>query len=395
MRLTPVSITAFTLSNALGRGKEAVFERLTKGSSGLSRCSLDDIDFDCWIGRVSGIEQEPVREDLRLFDCRNNRLAQVGLEQDGFVGAVEASKRRYGRDRIGLFLGTSTSGIQEAERAYTRRDPSTEALPADFRYETTQNCYSLTDFCRRYLDITGPAFTISTACSSSTKVFAAASRYINAGLCDAAIVGGTDSLCLTTLYGFHSLGLISETACSPWGKSRGGISIGEAAGFALLERGGAAADITLLGYGESSDAYHMTTPDPKGEGAAQAIADALESASITAGDLDYINLHGTGTPLNDASEDQALRRFEYKAECSSTKGWTGHTLGAAGITEAAIAFLSLERGLIHANINRGEVDPMLATQVVVENVWKPVNRVMSNSFGFGGSNCSLVFGRSE
>jgi len=395
MRLTPIPITTYTLSNALGRGKEAVFDRLAKGGSGLTRCNLEDVNFDCWTGRVDGIEQEPVREDLRRFDCRNNRLAQIGLEEDGFIDSVETSKQRYGRERIGLFLGTSTSGIQETERAYARRDPATDALPADFRYETTHNSYSLTGFCRRFLGIGGPAFIISTACSSSTKVFAAACRYINAGLCDAAVVGGVDSLCLTTLYGFHSLGLISEIACSPWGKDRGGISIGEAAGFALLERPGAVADIALLGYGESSDAYHMSTPHPKGEGAALAIAGALESAGITAGDLDYINLHGTGTSLNDASEDQALQRFEHQAECSSTKGWTGHTLGAAGITEAVIAFLSLERGLIPANINRGEADPALATAVAVDNLHKPVKRVMSNSFGFGGTNCSLVFGRSE
>ncbi len=393
MHLTPLPITAYTLSNTLGRGKEAVFDSLTKGGSGLTRCDLESVNFDCWIGRVGGIEQEPVRKDLQRFDCRNNRLAQIGLKQDDFIDAIENAKQRYGKQRIGLFLGTSTSGIEETEKAYTRRDPVTEALPADFRYETTHNGHSLTDFCRRYLGLEGPALTISTACSSSSKVFAAAYRFINSGICDAAVVGGVDSLCLTTLYGFNSLGLISETACSPWGKSRGGISIGEAAGFALLENPAVRSGIFLLGYGESSDAYHMSTPHPEGEGAALAIASALESTGITADKLDYINLHGTGTQLNDASEDKALQHFDHRAQCSSTKGWTGHTLAAAGITEATISFLSLERGVIPANINRGEVDPTLATEVIAENHWRSLKRVMSNSFGFGGTNCSLLFGR--
>ena len=393
MRTSPIPVTAYTLSNGLGLGKEAVFERLVKGNSALTACRLSDTGPDCWISQVEGIEQTPVRDDLIHYDCRNNRLAQIGLEQDGFVAAVETAKTAYGRARVGIFLGTSTSGIAAAEDAYTRRDPVSDSLPTDFHYETTQNCFSLTDFCRRYLDIDGPALTISTACSSSAKVFAAASRYLQAGLCDAAIVGGVDSLCLTTVYGFHSLALISPTACAPWGKQRGGISIGEGAGFALLERTNSEAQIALLGYGESSDAYHMSTPDPQGKGAALAIANALQSAGIEAADLDYINLHGTGTKLNDASEDQGLQYFEFSAACSSTKGWTGHTLGAAGITEAAISFLSLERGLIPANVKHGEIDPALTTQVTTENLWRPVNLAMSNSFGFGGSNCSLVFGR--
>lgn len=395
MRLTPVPISAYTLSNALGRGKEAVFKSLIEGACGLTRCDLKSVNFDCWIGRVGGIEQEPVRRDLKRFDCRNNRLAQIGLEQDGFISAIEKAKQRYGKKRIGLFLGTSTSGIQETEHAYVKRDPVTEALPSAFRYETTHNSHSLTDFCRHFLEIDGPAFTISSACSSSAKVFAAAYRFMSTGFCDAAVVGGVDSLCLTTLYGFHSLDLISANPCSPWGGARTGISIGEAAGFALLESRSPGSDIALLGYGESSDAFHMSTPHPEGEGAALAIAKALNSAGILAEDLEYINLHGTGTKLNDISEDKALQHFNHHAECSSTKGWTGHTLAAAGITEAAISFLCLERGLIPANINRGEADPALATAVVVENRRKSLKRVMSNSFGFGGTNCSLVFGRQD
>ncbi len=392
MPITPIPVTAYTLSNALGLGKGEVLARLRADKSGLRQCDFEGVNFDCWIGRVPGIEQAAVRADLVEFDCRNNRLAQVGLEQDGFVQAVERARRSYGRERIGLFLGTSTSGIQEAEIAYANRDGKGGALPTGFRYHATQNCYSLTDFCRRYLDIAGPAFTISTACSSSSKVFATAQRHLDAGLCDAAVVGGVDSLCLTTLYGFHSLGLIAEQACAPWGRERGGISIGEAAGFALLERAADGAVPMLLGYGESSDAHHMSTPHPQGVGAAQAMEQALLSAGVQIQELDYINLHGTGTRLNDASEDQALQHFQHRAVCSSTKGWTGHTLGAAGITEAAITLLALDNGFIPANLGRGEADPALATAVQIQPAAQRIKLAMSNSFGFGGSNCSLIFG---
>ncbi len=393
MPVTPIPVTAYTLSNALGRGKDAVLTRLQSSDSGLRPCDFEDVGFSCWIGRLPGIEDAPVRADLTEFDCRNNRLAQIGLEQDGFTQAVEQARQRYGKERIGLFLGTSTSGIREAEIAYGHRDSANDSLPSGFRYQTTQNCYSLTDFCRRYLHIAGPAFSISTACSSSSKVFAAAQRHMDAGLCDAAVVGGVDSLCLTTLYGFHSLGLIAEQACAPWGLERAGISIGEACGFALLERDAKDAPLVLLGYGESSDAHHMSTPHPEGTGAALAMEQALRNAGIRASELDYINLHGTGTRLNDASEDRALQHFQHAAACSSTKGWTGHTLGAAGITEAAITLLAIEAGFIPGNLGRGTADPALATPVRTLPSEQPVAYAMSNSFGFGGSNCSLVFGR--
>jgi 3-oxoacyl-[acyl-carrier-protein] synthase-1 len=386
-------VTAYTLSNALGLGTDAVLERLQSSDSGLRPCDFKDVNFDCWIGRIPEIEQLSLRSDLAEFDCRNNRLAQIGLEQDGFVDAVKSAVDRYGSGRIGLFLGTSTSGIQAAEIAYSNRNSESDVLPAEFRYHTTQNCYSLTVFCRRYLQVAGPAFTISTACSSSSKVFAAAQRYIEAGLCDAAVVGGVDTLCLTTLYGFHSLGLIAEQACSPWGMERSGISIGEAAGFALLERDSKDTPLALLGYGESSDAYHMSTPHPDGAGAAQAMEHALLRANIQAQDLDYINLHGTGTKLNDASEDRGLQHLQHSAACSSTKGWTGHTLGAAGITEAVITLLAIENSFIPGNLGRGAADPELVTSVQTEFSEQGVEIAMSNSFGFGGSNCSLIFGR--
>jgi 3-oxoacyl-[acyl-carrier-protein] synthase-1 len=238
---------------------------------------------------------------------------------------------------------------------------------------------------------------ISTACSSSAKVFAAAARLIHAGLCDAAVVGGVDTLCRNTLYGFASLELTAREPCRPCDRERAGISLGEAAGFALLERmPHDDSDVALLGYGESSDAYHMATPDPEGRGAVLAMQRALESAGLAVEAVDYINMHGTATVTNDAMEDRAIARvFGNDTPASSTKGWTGHTLGAAGITEAIIAMLCIRHGFMPGCMNTNEVDPGFASRILLDNVDAPVTRVLSNSFGFGGSNCSLVFGRAS
>jgi 3-oxoacyl-[acyl-carrier-protein] synthase-1 len=353
-------------------------------------CDFEDATLDTWIGRVEGLE--PI---TGTFDCRNNRLAQAGLEQDDFAKTVAAARARYGASRIGVFLGTSTSGILQTERAYQNRDPVTGDLPESFQYRYTQSLFSVTDFVRRYLALEGPAMTQSTACSSSAKVFATAYRHIQAGFCDAAVVGGVDSLCLTTLYGFNSLELVSKYPCQPWDLNRRGMNIGEAAGFALLEV--AKSDdhgVALLGYGESGDAYHISTPHPQGLGAALAMQRALDSAGVEAKQVDYINLHGTGTRSNDASEDKAVTQvFGTQTPCSSTKGWTGHTLGAAGITEAVFACLCLEHQFLPKSLNTHQLDPELLAHILLDTQTQPVNRVMSNSFGFGGSNCSLLFGR--
>jgi 3-oxoacyl-[acyl-carrier-protein] synthase-1 len=220
---------------------------------------------------------------------------------------------------------------------------------------------------------------------------------IEAGLIDAAVVGGVDSLCLTTLYGFHSLQLVSSTPCRPFDVNRSGISIGEAAAFLLLERAPAApasGSLLLLGVGESSDAYHMSSPHPQGRGAQRAMLDALESAHLQPSDIDYINLHGTGTPSNDSAEGAAVGAvLGSSTPASSTKGATGHTLGAAGALEVVICGLVLEHGLLPAGLNTHEVDPALPVAYLLENRQQTPRYVMSNSFGFGGSNCSLVLGR--
>jgi 3-oxoacyl-[acyl-carrier-protein] synthase-1 len=220
---------------------------------------------------------------------------------------------------------------------------------------------------------------------------------IEAGLVDAALVGGVDSLCLTTLYGFHSLQLSSLSPCRPFDIARDGISIGEAGAFAILEpiSDRVRSDSVLLhGVGESSDAYHMSAPHPEGLGAKRAMLAALTAASMEPGDIDYINLHGTGTPSNDRSESQAVTSiFGPTTPCSSTKGATGHTLGAAGALEAVISALSIQNSLMPGGVQTSRVDPTLTAHYIRENRRAPVQRVLSNSFGFGGTNCSLIFGR--
>jgi 3-oxoacyl-[acyl-carrier-protein] synthase I len=390
--MKPLPIAAFTLVSALGRGVQATYAALAQRRSGLRPCDFDNAELDTYIGRVDGLESEPVIDALRKYDCRNNRLAQLGLRQDGFEETVARARERYGARRIGTFIGTSTSGIQQTELAYQHREPGSGTLPVAYRYGYTGNISSAASFVQRYLHLQGPVTAISTACSSSAKVFATAHRFIKAGLCDAAVVGGSDSLCLNTLYGFRSLELVSSRPCRPADRERDGISIGEAAGFALLEPS-VTSEIALLGYGESSDGYHMSAPHPEGLGARIAMERALACARLHPGDIDYVNLHGTATPANDLTEDLAICKiFGSSVACSSTKGWTGHALGAAGITEAVICMIGIAYGLLPGSINTCELDAAMKSNIVLDNQQQALQRVMSNSFGFGGNNCSLILG---
>jgi len=389
-----LQITDFTLTTALGGGLDVNFERLRLGKSGLHPCEFFDIsDLRAWVGEVAGLDEVIIDKQLSAFDCRNNRLALQGLKQDGFIESVQQAISCYGAERVGVFIGTSTSGIHQTEKAYLSRESETAALPDWYQYETTQNTYSVAEFVRAYTGCDGVSAAISTACSSSAKVFASAYRAIHSGLCDAAIVGGVDSLCLTTLYGFNSLQLLSEELCRPSDITRNGISIGEAAGFALLQRSQKAGGVGMLGYGESSDAFHMSSPHPEGDGAFLAMQAALHSAGMTAEQVDYINLHGTATVANDFSEAMAVNRlFGNKTPCSSTKGWTGHTLGAAGIVEIVFSLMAIKHGFMPQSLNTQQIDPNIGINILMENHFQPVNRVLSNSFGFGGSNVSLVVG---
>lgn len=394
--MNPLWVSHFTATSSIGCGLASTLAALRQQHSGLAACAFDTVDLPTFIGEVAGVDAVQLPVSLSEFDCRNNRLAYLGLMQDGFIESVQQAVSRYGAHRVGLFLGTSTSGILQTELAYRRRDPVTGALPDDFVYDRTHNTYSVSDFVRHCLGLSGPAFVVSSACSSSAKVFASAHRMMAAGLIDAAVVGGVDSLCLTTLYGFNSLGLLSTQPCRPFDVARDGISIGEAAAFALLERlpDHLSDDaVLLLGVGESSDAHHMSSPHPDGLGARMAMQQALDTAHLKAADIDYINLHGTATPSNDAAETKAVSTlFGPDTPCSSTKGATGHTLGAAGAVEAVVCALALQNGFLPGGVNTQQRDPLLPLNYLLHNREQPLDCVLSNSFGFGGTNCSLIFG---
>lgn len=397
--VTPLFLSHFTVTTCLGRGLAANSAALREKRGGLAPCHFETVDLTTCVGEVAGVDAERLPSSLIAFDCRNNRLAQVGLAQDDFTAAVAEAAAKYRPERIGVFIGTSTSGILQAELAYRRRDTANGRLPDDFLYATTQNPFSVSDFVRRTMQLAGPASSVSSACSSSAKVFGSAARMIETGLIDAAVVGGVDSLCLTTLYGFSSLQLTSSRPCRPFDQDRSGISIGEAAAFFLIERPPvklAADAVLLLGVGESSDAYHMSSPHPDGLGARIAMEHALAEAGISPGQIDYINLHGTGTRGNDLAEGRAvLSLFGETTRCSSTKGAVGHTLGAAGGVEAAISAMALQHGFMPAGLNTQDVDPALPLAYLLSTNGPAPSRVLSNSFGFGGTNCSLIFGRAD
>ena len=390
--MTRLPISAHTATTALGAGVAPLLAALRDERSGLAPVRFMGTLLPTWTGEVEGVDAVALPEASLAFDCRNNRLAWLGLRQDGFITSVEQAKARWGSHRVAVLLGTSTSGLLQTELAYRERDAS-GALPAGFDYERTQNTQSLGAFVAQALGLHGPAWVVSTACSSSAKVFGSAARLIEAGLVDAAVVGGVDSLCLSTLYGFNSLELLSAQICRPWDAARDGLSIGEAAAFALLERTSEAPQGWLLGVGESNDGHHMSAPHPEGAGAIAAMRAALTDAALQPADIGYINLHGTATPSNDAAEDHAVGSvFGSATPCSSTKGATGHTLGAAGAVEAVIALLALRHGLLPAGLNVTQPDPALTLDYLRSNRHAPLRAVLSNSFGFGGSNASLVFG---
>ncbi|AFL74203.1 beta-ketoacyl-ACP synthase [Thiocystis violascens] len=397
MLIAPARVHACTLTTALGQGVNPHLQALADMRPGLRPCTLDGLPVPAWAGMIDGLDDLHLPEELARFDCRNNRLAELALTGDDFLARVRAARETWGPTRIGLFLGTSTSGIRHTEQCYQRHfEQDTPGLGDDLRFGSTHAYVSLVDYCRRRLGLRGPACVISTACSSGAKTFAAAHRALSAGICDAAVVGGVDTLCLTTAMGFHALGLLSPRPCNPWGQGRTGISIGEGAAFALLglESDTAREGLALLGYGESSDAYHITSPHPEGAGAERAMRAALETAGLTANEIDYVNLHGTGTPANDLSEDRAVTAvFGDAPIASATKGWTGHTLGASGAVEAVLSLICLRHGLIPGTLNMTTLDPDLSVRPIRHSRRQPIARALSNSFGFAGNNCALLFGR--
>ena len=392
----PLLVKAFTITTALGHGVAANLAGLQAQRSGLMNKRWETVDIPTYVGEVAGLDFVALRDDLSPFDCRNNRLAQLALEQDDLLDEVQDVAQRYGKQRVGVFLGSSTSGILSSEQAFRLRDPATGALPGNHNYRQTHNMFSVADFTRRYTHLLGPAYVVSTACSSSAKVFGIAQRMMACGLIDAALVGGVDTLCLTTLYGFNSLQLVSSQPCMPFSAQRNGISIGEGAAFFVLERAAhtRSGDLVLSGVGESSDAHHMSAPHPEGLGARAAMLAALQAAQLQPQDIGYINLHGTATPSNDAAEDQSVTAvFGTDVPCSSTKGSTGHTLGAAGAVEAAVCALALRHAMAPGGVGTDTRDPRLACNYLLANQDLTMAHTLSNSFGFGGSNCCLLFSK--
>lgn len=397
-RMTPLAITAYTATTALGAGRQAQAQALDQRRSGLRENDFGPAPrLDCWIGRVDGVENVTLPPELAQWDCRNNRLAWLALQQDGLLEAARAAGARYGTDRVAVIVGTSTSSIGASEEAYTRLEEDAEGarFPDDLQRPIVHTPHSLGDFVQHATGLAGPCMTVATACSSSAKVFAQAARLIAAGLVDAALVGGVDTLCGSVLYGFNSLQLVSRNKCMPFDAARDGLSLGEAGGFALVERPEAAdGAVQLRGYGESSDAHHMSAPHPEGLGAQLAMRDALARAGIEADQLDYLNLHGTSTPANDTVEAIAVAAmFPDTLHAASTKAWTGHTLGAAGIVESVFALIALETGQLPGTLNSQTPDPACGPQIRFAPERRTVQYAMNNSFGFGGNNCALVFGR--
>ncbi|MBU8976979.1 MULTISPECIES: beta-ketoacyl-[acyl-carrier-protein] synthase family protein [unclassified Lysobacter] len=391
--MAPLAIRACTATSAVGAGRQALASALRESRSGLRRNDFGIDPLACWIGRVDGLETLALPAALEEWDSRNNRLAWLALQQDGMREAIDDAIARVGADRIAVIMGTSTSSIGSTEEAYASLDAG--EFPEHLARPHVHTPHSLGEFVQHATGLRGPCMTVATACSSSAKVFAQAARLIAGGLADAALVGGVDTLCGSVLFGFNSLQLVADEPCRPFDVTRTGLSLGEAGGFALLERAREGdTGLQLRGYGESSDAHHMSSPHPEGLGARLAMRDALLRAGIDAGDVGYLNLHGTATPANDSIEAAAVASlFPASLHASSTKGWTGHTLGAAGIVESVIALIALERGELPGTLNSAAPDPACGPQIRFAPQRADIRYAMNNSFGFGGNNCSLVFGR--
>ncbi|MDQ6993882.1 MAG: beta-ketoacyl-ACP synthase [Mariprofundus sp.] len=396
--MKPIFITAHSAVTACGMGSNSLKNALLLSQSMLKPARLITPDFLTYTGEIE-TELPILRSELSRYHSRNSRMALAALDCENahFRAAVNAAVEKYGKHRVGTIIGTSTSGIYETERAY-QGCLKTGTQPSAFNFQHQHAWVATGDFLKRELGLTGPCYAISTACSSSGKAIAAGQRLIESGICDAVVVGGVDSICHLTLHGFHSLELTAETPCKPLDRDRNGISLGEGAGLLLLERNQLDQHPALIGFGESSDAYHMTAPCPDGSGSALAMQKALTATGLDADKLDYINLHATGTRMNDQSEMQAMATiFNDQTACSGTKGITGHTLGAAGAIEAIIVLLALENGFTPGTCNIQHVDEAFKqNNIITHTLSKPdMHYVMSNNFGFGGNNVSLIFAKGE
>ena len=393
MGFTPLPITAWSAVNALGTTTRDVLAALDAGRTGLAPPRFE-LPFSTFVGATPD-PLPPLPAGHEAFDCRLARLGMLALAD--VEEAVARSIARWGAGRVAILIGTSTGGLDATEVAY-RRSLSEGALPETFSLRTQHAFDALGELYARVTGIEGPTYVVSTACSSSGKVHASAARLIRAGLIDAALVGGIDSLCRMTLHGFRGLGILSEQRCRPFGKGRDGINIGEGAALMLLERSDEHQPpdplrVHLLGVGESSDAYNMSSPEPGGRGAREAMERAMAQAGLGAEDVDHVNAHGTATQQNDMAESIAIAAlFGDRVPVVSTKGYTGHLLGAAGATEAVFAIHAIRTQSLPRALGSEELDPEVKIQVPLEGGSRKLRRVLSNSFAFGGSNVCLAIG---
>jgi 3-oxoacyl-[acyl-carrier-protein] synthase-1 len=378
-------VSDYSLCCALGCSRDAARERLLRGQGGL-RAAPFALPFAAPCGVVPDpLPALPAR--LSAYDTRQSRLALAALEP--LLPAVARSVRRWGGARVALVLGSSNAGLDTTERVLRPGG----VVETGFSLHTQHAFAAVLSLVRELTGIAGPAHFVSTACSSSGKAFASAARLVHAGLVDAALVGGVDALCEMTVRGFRSLGVLAEQPCRPFAAARPGINIGEGAALFLLERA-ADSELALLGTGESADAHHMTAPDPSGAGAEHSMRAALEAAGVDASEIDLINAHGTGTAQGDAAEAAAIARvFGAPVPVVSTKGYTGHALGAAGAVEAALSLITLENGFAPESLGASPIDPALPIAVLQAPRSGAFRRVLSNSFAFGGSNVSVILGR--
>lgn len=380
-------ITAMGLCNALGSSVDAVFERACAGDR-----RLEKPPFELPFETLCGIVTEPLSAlpaTYRAYDTRLTRIALRALAP--MVPALEKVRARVGSDRVGVVIGTSTGGLDATEPAY-RHFRSHNTVSPEFSLRRAHAFDALSQLLADLFALQGPRFAVSTACTSSAKALASAMRLINAGACDAVLVGGADSLCETTLRGFQALGVLSQRGSRPFAQDRDGIHIGEGAAFLLLERDGDG-PVRLLGVGESSDAHSMSAPQPEGLGAAEAMRRALLTAGRGASEVDYVNAHGTGTDQNDSAESSAIRlSIGEHVKVSSTKGVTGHLLGAAGATEAVIGALSIVHQVLPLSTGCEPTDPTLGIHVLTQTERTRVKTVLSNSLAFGGSNACVALG---
>jgi len=389
-------LNAMGILCAAGGSAQQVKENLNSGINNLTYSDAYHPNKEFPLGMVNNVLPEMPLIDKK-WHSRNNRMALAVLQQ--IRQQVNDAIERHGPHRVAVIIGTSTSGIYESEKSIEKW-LATSVIPEDYDYGL-QEMGAPAQFIANVLGVTGPTYGISTACSSGAKALATARRLLQSGLCDAVVAGGVDTLCRLTVQGFDSLQAISTERCNPFSNNRNGINIGEGAALFLVSQHRSGAE--LLGSGESSDAHHISAPEPNGKGAIKCMKDALKDANISAENIDYINLHGTATELNDQMESRAVAHvFATNTLCSSTKPFTGHTLGAAGAIEAGICWMMLDNTASSQFVPQHVWDKQADEQLPSLNLASPpcdshtsINTVLSNSFAFGGNNISLILGRIE